>query len=89
MKSPEPENKAQRKVEKLLQKLSAEIIRENYDQIIIIENYELVYQSRGKCGIYRDTEVSKNIFLKIQNRGRLPYCKALYKWKLISIKKWL
>jgi hypothetical protein len=41
------------KVEKLLQKLSAEIIT---------ENYELVYQSRGKCEIYRETGVSKNIY---------------------------
>ena len=57
MKSPEPGNKAQRKVEyknyhaklwgKLLQK-------------IMNENYQLVYQSRGKCKIYRDTGVSKN-----------------------------
>ena len=30
VKSPEPGNKAQRKVEKLLQKLSEEIITENY-----------------------------------------------------------
>ena len=37
--------------QKLLQKLSAEIIT---------ENHELVYQSRGKCKIYRDTGVSKN-----------------------------
>jgi hypothetical protein len=36
-------------------KLSAEII---------IENYELVYQSRGKCEIYRDTGVSKNYDLR-------------------------
>ena len=34
-------------------KLSAEIIT---------ENYELVYQSRGKCDIYWDTGVSKNIY---------------------------
>ena len=27
---------------------------------IITENYELVYQSRGKCEIYRDTGVFKN-----------------------------
>ena len=27
---------------------------------IITENYQLVYQSRGKCEIYRDTGVSKN-----------------------------
>ena len=29
-------------------------------QEIITGNYELVYQSRGKCEIYRDTGVSKN-----------------------------
>ena len=50
MKPPEPGNKAQRKVEKLSQKLSAEIFT---------ENYELVYQSRRKCEIYRDTGVTK------------------------------
>ena len=50
VKSLEPGNKAQRKVEKLLKKISAEIIT---------ENYELVYQSRRKCEIYRDTGVSK------------------------------
>ena len=27
---------------------------------IITENYQLVYQSGGKCEIYRDTGVSKN-----------------------------
>ena len=58
MKSPEPGNKAQRKVE--YQKLS----RDNHEQIlwgeIITGNYELVYQSRGKCEIYRDTGASKN-----------------------------
>jgi hypothetical protein len=55
VKSPEPGNKALRKVEKLSQKLSAEIFT---------ENYELVYQSRGKCEIYRDTGVSKNRNMK-------------------------
>ena len=55
VKSPEPGNKAQRKVEKILQKLSVEIIR---------KNYELVYQSRGKWEIYRDTGVSKNTNFK-------------------------
>ena len=39
--------------------------RDNYDEWklwgeIITGNYELVYQSRGKCEIYRDTGVSKN-----------------------------
>ena len=37
--------------EKLLQKILGEIIT---------ENYQLVYQSRGKCEIYRETGVSKN-----------------------------
>ena len=36
----------------------------NYEQKllqkIITGNYELVYQSRGKCEIHRDTGVSKN-----------------------------
>ena len=41
-------------------KLSAEIITENYQQKLLQKNYELVYQSRGKCEIYRDTGVSKN-----------------------------
>ena len=58
-------NKAQRKLEKLLQKLSAEIITENYHRKlsgeIITENYELIYQSRRKCEIYRDTGVSKKV----------------------------
>ena len=27
----------------------------------MIENYQLVYQSRRKCEIYRDTVVSKNL----------------------------
>ena len=47
MKSPEPGNKAQRKVEKL--------------------KYELIYQSRVKCEIYRDTGVSKNNNFAIRN----------------------
>ena len=49
-------------------KLWGEIITENYEEKflqkisgeIITENYQLVYQSRGKCEIYRDTAVSKN-----------------------------
>ena len=28
---------------------------------IMSENYQLVYQSRRKCEIYRDTGVSKNL----------------------------
>jgi hypothetical protein len=38
MKSPKPRNKAQRKVEKLLQKLSEEIITENYQQKLLQKN---------------------------------------------------
>jgi len=30
---------------------------------IITENYQLVYQSRGKCEIYWNTDVSKNLFI--------------------------
>ena len=52
VKSTEPGSKAQRKVEKLLQKLSAEIIT---------GNYKLVYQSRKKCEIYRDTAYPKTV----------------------------
>ena len=33
--------------------------------------------------------LSKVYIFIIENRGRLPYCKSLYKRKLISIKKWL
>ena len=70
VKSPEPEYKAQRMVDykiyyaitmrrnyhrKLSQKLSVKIISENYD---------LVYQSRRKVEIYRDTGVSKNRLYK-------------------------
>ena len=54
--------------EKLLQKISGEIITEYYEEKllqkisgeIITENYQLVYQSRGKCEIFRDIGVSKN-----------------------------
>ena len=63
MKSPEPGNKAQRKVE--YKNYHAITMRRNYYRKfsgeIIKENYHLVYQSRGKCEIYRDTGVSKNI----------------------------
>ena len=44
----------------------------NYEEKLLKEiitgNYELVYQSRGKCEIYRDTGVSKNtsiVFIEI------------------------
>ena len=57
MKSPEPGNKAQRNDKKLLQKLSAEIIT---------VSYELVYQSRRKCEINRNTGVSKKQFRNIE-----------------------
>ena len=69
MKSPEPENKAQRKVDYILlrdnyeEKLFQKIITENYYQKlspkIMSENYQLVYQSCRKVEIYRDTDVSK------------------------------
>ena len=74
VKSPESENKAQRKVEyknyhaitmsrNYKEKLYKNIIRRNYYRKlsgeIITENYQLVYQSRGKCEIYRDTGISK------------------------------
>ena len=45
--------------------LLQEIISGNYYRKlsveIITENYQLVYQSRGKCEIYRDTGVSKKV----------------------------
>ena len=67
VKSPEPGNKAQRKVEyknddaittgNYQRKLSAIIsITRNYQG-----NYQLLYQSREKCEIYRDTAVSKKM----------------------------
>ena len=62
MKSPKPGNKAQRKVE--YKNYHAMTMRRNYYRKlsgeIITENYQLVYQSRRKCEIYRDTGVSKN-----------------------------
>ena len=62
VKSPKPGNKAQRKVE--YKNYHAITMSRNYEekllQEIITGNYELVYQSRGKCEIYRDTGVSKN-----------------------------
>ena len=62
MKSPKPENNAQRKVE--YKNYHAITMSRNYEekllQKIITGNYELVYQSRGKCEIHRDTGVSKN-----------------------------
>jgi hypothetical protein len=61
VKSPEPGNKAQRKVE--YKNYHAIIMRRNYYRKlsgeIITENYQIVYQSRGKCEIYRDTGISK------------------------------
>ena len=51
-------------------KLGVEIITGNYQWKlwveIITENYQLLYQSRGKCEIYRDTSVSKNKFYAFQ-----------------------
>ena len=62
--SPKPRNKAQRKVDN--KNYEAITMSRNYEekllQEIITGNYQLVYQSRGKCGNYRDTAVSKNIF---------------------------
>jgi hypothetical protein len=59
VKSPEPGNKAQRKVE--YKNYHAITMSRNYEEKIITGNYKLVYQSRGQCEIYRDTGVSKNI----------------------------
>ena len=82
VKSPEPENKAQRKFKyknyhaitmrrNYEEKLSKEIIKGNYQRKlskeIIKGNYKLVYQSREKCEIYRDTEVSKNQNYTLEN----------------------
>ena len=44
-------------------KLSAEIITGNCQHKLLQKNFGLVYQSRGKCEIYRDTDVSKNHLL--------------------------
>jgi hypothetical protein len=49
MKSPELGYKAQRKVDYT-----------NYYALTMRRNYDLVYQSRRKCEIYRATGVSKN-----------------------------
>ena len=83
MKSPKPENKAQRKVENLLQKVSAEIIT---------ENYELEYQSCGKCEIYRDTGVSKNILIyfstkQVKIRRKFIFVKENHNQKNLFIRK--
>ena len=71
LKSPEPENKAQRKVrlwaeitrKNYHRKLWVKIITENYEwklsAKIIRENYHLVYQWRRKVEIYRDSGVLK------------------------------
>ena len=60
MKSPEPGNKVERKIE--YKNYDAITMSRNYGekllQEIITEQYELVYQSRRKCEIYRDTGVS-------------------------------
>ena len=55
VKSPKLGNKAQRKVDYYSKNYQQKLLQE-----IITENYELVYQSRGKCENYRDTGVSKN-----------------------------
>ena len=55
MKSPKPRNKAQRKVD-----------LKDYDAIAMSRNYEEKLSAsmlwRGRCGNYRDTGVSKNVF---------------------------
>ena len=70
MKSPKPRNKAQRKVE--YKHYHAITMSRNYEEKLLQElsqeNYELVYQSRGKCEIYRDTGVSKNICGTVLNQ---------------------
>ena len=62
VKSPKPGNKAQRKVE--YKNNPTITMSRNFEekllQKIITGNYEIVYQSRGKCEIYRDTGISKN-----------------------------
>ena len=58
MKSPKPGYKAQRKV--VYTNYYAITMRRNYYRKIISENYDLVYQSRRKCVIYRDNGISKN-----------------------------
>ena len=66
MKSPKPRNKAQRKVDN--KNYDAITMSRNYEekllQEIITGNYQLVYQSRGKSGDYRDSAVSKKNFEK-------------------------
>ena len=60
------------------------------------ENYQLVYQARRKCKIYRDTGVSKNAFKKerVVNTvmlniyilyAVLGFFRTQYKLKLTSI----
>ena len=65
MKSPEPGNKAQSKVD--YTNYYGITMRRNYYRKfsvkIMSENYDLVYQSRRKCEIYRDTGISKNTIL--------------------------
>ena len=62
VKSPEPGNRTQRKVD--YTNYYAITMRRNYfrklSPKIMGKNYLLVYQSRRKCEIYRDTGVSKN-----------------------------
>ena len=63
--SPEPGDKAQRKVD--YTNYYAKTMRRNYYRKlsvkIITKNYDLVYQSRRKVEIYRDTGVSKNALM--------------------------
>ena len=37
----------------------------------------------------RFLKITQFFFIIIRNSSRLPYCRALYKRKLITIKKWL
>ena len=81
MKSPEPGNEAQRKVEKLLQKLSAEIITENYyrklSAEIITENYQqkLLQKIMSRRNYYRKlsaeiiTENYELVYYNAENVG--------------------
>ena len=77
MKSPELGNRAQRKVDNT--NYYEITMRRNYFRIMS-ENYQLVYQSRRKCEIYRDTGVSKN-----KNSCSYLYTKVRFKIVFIAI----
>ena len=66
----------QRKVEyKNYHSITSRNYEEKLLQEIITENYELIYQSRGKCEIYRDTitGVSKKICAPNELHHRASY----------------